>query len=311
MKNHVIIIVMKKNYHAVILSPHLDDAVFSCAGSIKKLRQQGPVLVINIFTQYLSHTAKSAVPLSDVRYQEEHDAATLLDYEFKNLGQLDAFFRRPKFQSIANIFRPLDKEDLNFLPHLKKIIFDVLDQIECDRIYVPLAVGWHVDHCLTFLAMLDYDKKDKIYFYEDAPYCLIGNATDLRLQQLSGRQESFIQFLRRAWQASIAFYHSGMVQTIRPSWQRIFAFPVVSIYLFNMLTRHLRTTKQVVPMDPTPILSDASECFDIKIQAVSMYKSQIYSFFRDETDIRSSYQHYVTRLGFQNQYVERFWKCRQ
>ena len=43
---------MAKVYRAVIISPHLDDAVFSCGGLILKLKSEGPILVINIFTKY-------------------------------------------------------------------------------------------------------------------------------------------------------------------------------------------------------------------------------------------------------------------
>ena len=43
-----------KHYRAVVLSPHLDDAVFSCAAAIRQLRQEGPVLVINIFPRFLA-----------------------------------------------------------------------------------------------------------------------------------------------------------------------------------------------------------------------------------------------------------------
>ena len=69
-----------KRYRAVVLSPHLDDAVFSCAAAIRQLRQQGPVLVINIFTRYLAtSTLKHGVPLVDSRHDEERAAAAFLD----------------------------------------------------------------------------------------------------------------------------------------------------------------------------------------------------------------------------------------
>ena len=61
-----------KHYRAVVLSPHLDDAVFSCAGAIRRLRREGPVLVINIFTRYLAKsTLKHGVPLVDSRHDED------------------------------------------------------------------------------------------------------------------------------------------------------------------------------------------------------------------------------------------------
>ncbi len=299
---------MNNTYRAVILSPHLDDAVFSCGGEIARLRKDGPVLVLNIFTRYLAKEDNTPVLLGDARYEEERNAARLLNYEHKNLNELDAFFRHAMYRSIGNIFKPLSDEDMAYLERLKKLLHRELETITFDRLYVPLAIGWHVDHHLTFLAMIDSPYKDKILFYEDAPYCLIDTATDSRLLQLSGNTESWINFVKRWWRASIAFYNSGMVQTMQPAWQRMFAFPITSYYLYGMTKSHLRLNRAMIPIDQTPHTSDVTEYFDIKMEAADLYASQVKAFFLSGTDMRACFLLHVRLLGFGKKYVERFWK---
>ena len=49
---------MKKHYNAVFISPHIDDAIFSCGGTIAQLAHQGNVLILNIFTGFSSEINK-------------------------------------------------------------------------------------------------------------------------------------------------------------------------------------------------------------------------------------------------------------
>lgn len=301
----------KKHYRAVVLSPHLDDAVFSCGGEIAKLQREGKILVLNIFTKYLENAKKAAVVLGSERYSEENNAATALQYEYKNLNELDAFFRHPRFQSIGNIFLPLEAENLKYLPIFKNILFAELEQISFDRIYVPLAIGWHVDHYLTFLVMQDFKFKEKVYFYEDAPYCFIETATDSRLYQMRNKRESFFAFLKRWFRVSISFYKSGMVQTMQPVWQRYFAFPVTSFYLFGMLRKHLAAQKAMPEIEQTPVFSDVSEFYEIKMQAANMYKSQVKEFFCNFDDMKKSYARHSKALVADKVFVERYWKFKE
>ncbi|MCB9771756.1 MAG: PIG-L family deacetylase [Candidatus Omnitrophica bacterium] len=301
----------KNHYRAVILSPHLDDAVFSCGGEIAKLRYEGKVLVINIFTKYLEDAKKAAVVLGAERYAEESGAAKTLDYEYKNLDELDAFFRLPIYRSIGNIFRPIGPVDLEYCKTLQQILFKELENLSFERVYVPLAIGWHVDHYLTFLAMQDFAAKNKVYFYEDAPYCFIDTATNSRLHQIQGKKESMLAFLKRWIRASISFYKSGMVQTMQPAWQRYFAFPVTSGYLLGMLKSHFATKRDIPTIDPQPVISDVSPYFEIKMQAANLYKSQVKEFFCNFDDMRKSYTKHSKTLVPDKEFVERYWKFKE
>ena len=71
----------KTRYRAVFISPHLDDAVFSCGGRIAQLVKEGPVLVFNIFTRYLSEVKIRGVVLGEERYLEEKFGLAYLGYK--------------------------------------------------------------------------------------------------------------------------------------------------------------------------------------------------------------------------------------
>ena len=89
---------MPRRYKAVFVSPHLDDAVFSCGGEMSRLTKERPVLVLNIFTEYLSEIKVHAVVLGAKRYAEERAAARFLGFESQNLGELDVSFRREAYR---------------------------------------------------------------------------------------------------------------------------------------------------------------------------------------------------------------------
>ncbi len=116
-----------------------------------RLLREGPVLVLNIFTGYLSNLKIHGAVLGAERYREEIDAANFMGFESVNLGELDAPFRRTAYQQLGNIFRPPVAEDLAWLEALRVKVFGALEQIGFQELYVPLGVGWHVDHVLTYM----------------------------------------------------------------------------------------------------------------------------------------------------------------
>lgn len=294
------------HYRAIFLSPHLDDAVFSCAGEIGRLTQDGSVCVLNIFTKYEADTSSTPVEFGDKRYEEEKRAAKILGYTSHNLDEYDAFFRDPYFRKIANIFWPVRPIDLDYLNSLSQRLAQHLSNLSFDALYVPLAVGWHVDHMLTFLAALRLPYRDRIIFYEDAPYCLIDGVTDARLKQLGLCNSGYNELRRRILPA---FWNSGMMQTVKPAIARYAGYPFVAVYLCNLLRAHFKQD------DPCNIqleenLSPISSYAEIKFQAISSYASQIKSFFVDAAELRRSYSQHSIRLGIADGMVERTWRLR-
>ena len=306
---------MAERYQAVFISPHLDDAVFSCAGEIARLARNGPVLVLNIFTRYLSDVKVRGVVLGDERYQEERDAAAFLGYESRNLGELDVSFRREAYRSLGNIFRAPVVEDMAWLPVLREKLFGELSRIEYDHLYVPLGIGWHVDHVLTYLAFEPWLGRDGVIHYEDLPYCLIPHATRYRMNDLGlpARDDPDLSLapvgtLRAWWQTAAGYAETAMMKNLKPWIVRQCAVPVVGVYLYRLMSAHRPPASPAV-WRWTPRVESLGDNFECKIEAMALYRSQFREFFLDQNDCRASLRHYAGLIHPQCAGLERFWQA--
>ena len=292
-----------KHYRAVVLSPHLDDAVFSCAGAIRRLRREGPVLVINIFTRYLAKsTLKHGVPLVDSRHDEERAAAAFLDYESVNLDELDAAFRREHYAQISNIFRAVDGEDMRWLPELRERIEGVLKDIEFDTLLVPLGIGWHVDHVLTFLAMQPRWTQPGVEFYEDVPYCCIPYSASYRMRQVgsasAGTVHNGAASDTGAWLGAIDNYrHTPLMRNIQPWIVRLVAVPAVAVYFWRLLRANRLDDAQVPALRLTPCFEAIDDGFADKVSAMQLYTSQFKEFYHSGEDCAKALRDYAAIIA--------------
>ena len=126
------------------LSPHLDDAVFSCVGLIAKVTASGFLAeVITFYTKqnnpelYPPDLLRSVKKLTDYNTRQKEDIAalTLLKAKLLHLDYIDRFFRPPWLTNgalAAGFFTPLfiplllinGKNDNSLLP--SRIIFGEL-----------------------------------------------------------------------------------------------------------------------------------------------------------------------------------------
>ena len=305
----------KTRYRAVFISPHLDDAVFSCGGRIAQLVKEGPVLVLNIFTRYLSEVKIRGVVLGEERYLEEEAAARFLGYESRNLGELDVSFRRDAYKKLGNIFRPPVAEDLGWLPDLRAKVFAELEKLEYDQLFVPLGIGWHVDHVLTYQLFEPWFGRDGLLYYEDAPYCCIPHSTRYRLDELAiYRKEPGDQSLAAInetqawWSASMSYADTALMKNLRPWIVRMFAVPVVSYYLSRLMARH---RKLIAAAPPTRRLQSVvipiAEQIDGKVRAMVLYHSQFIEFFSSREDCVTTLMAYASRASLGVGPLERYW----
>lgn len=302
-------------YRAVIVSPHLDDAVFSCGGAIALMIKEGPVLVLNLFTRYLSEVKIRGVVLGDERYQEEADAAGFLGYESRNLGELDVSFRHEAYKKLGNIFRPPVAEDLNWLPKLREKVFGVLAEIEYQQLYVPLGIGWHVDHVLTHLLFEPWVGREGVLYYEDAPYCYIPHATRYRLNEVASYAHASsdvslapVSEICAWWQVATSYAEMAMMKNLKPWIVRQFAVPVVSVYFYRLMALHrLQAPVAVERRRLEPLVIPMKEQLELKVHAMSLYRSQFDEFFFDRNDCVAILETYAGRIVGEAKLVERYW----
>ncbi len=143
------------HYKAVFVSPHLDDAVFSCAGEIARLRGQGPVLVLNLFTKYPEkvkvHRRCSAPSARNVTRRSRLPPDSWATHRIISTNWMLTSDGRHIALSATSSGHVVPEDAETYLPALRKRVFAFLDALDYERLYVPMAIGWHVDHLLTHL----------------------------------------------------------------------------------------------------------------------------------------------------------------
>jgi len=304
----------RPHYRAVFISPHLDDAVFSCGGLITQLLTAGPVLVINVFTRYLADLKIHGAVMGAQRNQEERGAAAFLGYESRSLDELDAPFRRDAYRKLGNLFRPPCELDMAWLPTLRARLLGLLDGIDFDQLYVPLGIGWHVDHVLTHLAFDTWAERSKLLYYEDAPYCCIPHATRYRLNDLAhapvpaGDASLAPASTLLAWQqAASAYANTALMKNLQPWIVRQLALPAVSFYLFRLMAQHRHPVAHASQHLLQPLLLPMADQLERKVDAMALYPSQFGEFFVSRQDCLTTLTTYAQTMGQATGAVERYW----
>jgi LmbE family N-acetylglucosaminyl deacetylase len=180
----------------IFVSPHYDDIALSCGGTAALLAQHGRQPVISLLfgsepdpAQPLTSFAEGmhrqwGMEASEViagRRKEEAAALDILGARDELLPFLDAIYRGARYTSDPELFGSLAQDDSD----LPSQIIEALDLGKLPdgstRIYVPLAVGNHVDHQIAFAAGIELARAGwDVWFYEDLPYALRSGSREER-----------------------------------------------------------------------------------------------------------------------------------
>lgn len=189
----------------VFLSPHFDDAAYSCGGTIVQLVQQGedvtvvtvmggslpdPVPQSPLIAMLHARWAVGSDPIA-IRQQEDHVAIAALGATLIQLPVPDCIYR-----TVNGVILYPDEVSLWGAIHLQDNINHWLSDTtivtefmqNADVLYAPLGVGQHVDHRLTRLWALELAKQFSsvsLQFYTDYPYMKDTKQISIALTQLS------------------------------------------------------------------------------------------------------------------------------
>ncbi len=210
----------------IYLSPHLDDAVLSCGGTIyTQAAAGGHVAVATFFTA--SPADETATPFSRelklrwgnvtdsvaMRRAEDLAAVAGLGADAVHLDFLDCIYRQnpatgaPYYVTRDDIFGDVHPAEAGWPPLGLAALRAAVDLVPEAVIYAPLTVGHHVDHILVqqvarTLQSAGYD----VRYYTDYPYArdTAGIAEALaRCGHPSARPQS-VAFGEAAMEAKIA-----------------------------------------------------------------------------------------------------------
>lgn len=155
--------------HALAFSPHLDDAAFSCGGTLARLAQAGwEVTVCTVFTRSVPHPTGFAlacqtdkglgaeVDYMALRREEDRSACAALGARPLWLDWPEAPHRG--YHTAAALFGALHDSDPT----------PTLPDLQADLLLAPQAVGGHVDHVLLARALRNETRP--ILWWTDFPY---------------------------------------------------------------------------------------------------------------------------------------------
>lgn len=171
----------------VFLSPHLDDAVFSCGGTLWAARvHDESVRVVTVFAA--SPAADGLSPLAEelhrlwgarphpyrARRGEDRRALAVLRVRGIHLSFPEAIYRRHGggwlYPDQAALFSGQPRpEETDLVERIGRSLGAALAPLRPARLYVPLGIGGHVDHLLSRQAAEGLEGVERRY-YEDFPY---------------------------------------------------------------------------------------------------------------------------------------------
>ena len=175
----------------IFFSPHADDVVLSCGGTISSLlSQRKPVEVIGVFagtpetprySAYARHLhAKWHLPLNPIEERWEEDSRAMRELglaAFEHWDYAEAPYRTalngyPLYLANEELSGELPGEDRKLRIEIARRIRAHLEQWpEMAVSYFPLSLGNHVDHQILFDIGLELCASGHpVRFYEDYPY---------------------------------------------------------------------------------------------------------------------------------------------
>ena len=165
---------------ALALSPHLDDAVFSCGGTLARLAAAGwRVAIATVFTQsvpnptgfalacQLDKGLGPAVDYMALRREEDAAAAAILGGETRWLPFAEAPHRG--YGSAAELFGP-PLEEGELVAALAEAVRDLVRHEAPALLLAPQAVGGHVDHVQLVRAIDLAGPEVSTTWWRDFPY---------------------------------------------------------------------------------------------------------------------------------------------
>lgn len=170
----------------LVLSPHSDDAVFSCFDHMNGwLRSGHAVHVCTIFSKftptilgddvyrYVMNSGFADVrQFEKARQQEDKMALRYLGAKYITPGLIDGAFklqnRRGVYPSFNEVFSGRIAKNDNRVQELAHYLKKI--SVSYDRVISPVGIGFQVDHVITAQVARKVIAPDKLSYFYDVPY---------------------------------------------------------------------------------------------------------------------------------------------
>lgn len=286
----------------IYISPHFDDAVFSCPlNMINDIKNGYRVIVITVF----SNSGPSSTTENILRRTENNNALNLLKAESIELGYNDAPYRHNYYNNFNRIvFERHSDDGTEFVKSISTKILSLCEQYSPEIIYAPLGIGTHIDHRICFEAtkqLIDYP----IYYYEDRPYCFTRYAVEARLKTLEIDLKTLPQLNSMLNKQDIDNHLNSLI-----------TMPYVKEYLttthdrgtcFNALALLINANYPHTYTATDKIVSSSSKIKTSILTITSSYKSQILPFLGSIDEYSEQLDKYSNSLSKNQKLNERYW----
>ncbi len=194
-------------YRHIFLSPHLDDVVYSCGGTLGVQLSSGiRPLVITVFAGIPAANTQLS-PLAaqihremgisssqgvgaavETRRKEDAAALEYLQVDYLWLDYPEAIYRgTPAYYTTKEQLMggEVNNADLTIDHQLAQDLVALAERLPDAAWYAPLGIGRHVDHqIVSSAADRLVQRGTKVYLYEEFPYVLKAGAREERIQEL-------------------------------------------------------------------------------------------------------------------------------
>ncbi|MBI9049441.1 MAG: PIG-L family deacetylase [Anaerolineaceae bacterium] len=208
----------------IYLSPHLDDAVYSCGGLIHQQVQQG--IDVEIWTVFAGQfDAANLTPFAKdihqrwgtglesitLRKAEDQEACTLLGVNTSYFDFQDVIYRFKPETSQAEIienddlFREYHPGDNALMESITQVVRQAALRMQQIQLCIPLGLGNHIDHQIVRRSAEALIDSYPILYYADFPYVIRSQAQPDGLQQ---RQFALSEADVEIWCQAVAIYKS-------------------------------------------------------------------------------------------------------
>lgn len=168
---------------ALFISPHLDDAAFSCGGTFARLSDEGwQTILCTVFTEsvadpkgfalacQLDKNLSADVDYMKLRRAEDETAAKILNATaHRHLDFREAPHRG--YESAAELFTGVKKGD-EIWRRIAEKLRRLDEMFQPELIFAPQGLGNHVDHLQTIRAAIEVFPPKNILWYRDTPYAI-------------------------------------------------------------------------------------------------------------------------------------------
>jgi LmbE family N-acetylglucosaminyl deacetylase len=292
-------------YDCLFLAPHLDDVTLSCAlRLIRERQEEKAILVATIFSHSLS-----ILPGKDLyqnRHSEDQNASEILGIGKPIwLGFRDAPFRNWFYWSFQSIILGNHKSDAYVTDKILTRVMLLCQEYEPKTIFLPLAIGTHVDHRLVHQLWCKLPSQTNIIFYEDRPYVFLPQSLPIRMAQIQAESETLdVVTLKHD---SLPLFAEGlkevsMYKNVLKNKRERFRYMLWAARQLKIAAREPR-----LKLQPEVIATTNLDDLEQIAKSIFAYKSQIKLLYENLESFHQESRKYSHTLDPASIYAERYW----